>query len=91
MNLIQFFFLRRYPVKRHTIHLNIPYFVKEKFDSEYQGSLGRLENSVEEEFITFMKQSCYRERSYRKYLSLHVFCLRDIRNISNKFKILLFM
>lgn len=58
---------RRYPIRRNTIHLNIPYFVKDKFENEYQGSLARLENSVEEEYIATMKQACYRERSYRKF------------------------
>ncbi|KAJ6636218.1 DnaJ like subfamily B member 12 [Pseudolycoriella hygida] len=58
----------RYPVRRNTIHLNIPYFVKDKFENEYQGSLARLENSVEEEYIATMKQACYRERSYREVM-----------------------
>ncbi|XP_037050350.1 dnaJ homolog subfamily B member 12-like [Bradysia coprophila] len=58
----------RYPIRRNTIHLNIPYFVKDKFENEYQGSLARLENSVEEEYIATMKQACYRERSYREVM-----------------------
>lgn len=56
----------KYTVLRKTIHLNIPYYVKDRFETEYQGSLARLENAVEEEYIAVMKQSCYRERSYRK-------------------------
>lgn len=40
--------------------------MKDRFETEYQGSLARLENAVEEEYIAVMKQSCYRERSYRK-------------------------
>lgn len=59
----------KYPVLRKTIHLSVPYYVKDKFESEYQGSLARLENSVEEEYIAVMKQNCYRERSYRKYFA----------------------
>lgn len=58
----------KYPILRKTIHLSIPYYVKEKFESEYQGSLARLENSVEEEYIAVMKQNCYRERSYREVM-----------------------
>lgn len=53
-------------MRRHTAHLNVQYFVKEKFESDYQGSLARLENSVEEEYIAVMKQNCYRERNYRE-------------------------
>lgn len=57
---------RRYPIRRHTAHLNVQYFVKEHFENDYQGSLARLEKSVEEEYIAVMKQNCYRERNYRE-------------------------
>lgn len=56
----------KYPERRETQHLNVPYYVRENFQSDYQGSLGRLENSVEEDFIYTMKQNCFRERSYRE-------------------------
>ncbi|XP_028895739.1 dnaJ homolog subfamily B member 14 [Zeugodacus cucurbitae] len=56
----------KYPVQRETQHLSVPYYVKSSFGGDYQGSLGRLENSVEEDFIYTMKQNCYRERSYRE-------------------------
>lgn len=56
----------KYPVRRQTNHLGIQYYVKENFNTEYQGSLARLENSVEEDYITTMKQNCYRERTYRE-------------------------
>lgn len=59
---------RKYQNKRETQHLSVPYYVRENFQNEYQGSLGRLENSVEEDYIYTMKQNCYRERSYRKLL-----------------------
>lgn len=68
-------------MRRQTQHLSIPYYVKENFDSDYQGSLARLENSVEEDYVYTMKQHCFRERSYRKYIivrkhfSLKVICL----------------
>lgn len=42
--------------------------MKDKFENEYTGSLARLENSVEEEYILIMKQACYRERSYREIM-----------------------
>lgn len=58
----------KYPIRRETQHLSVPYFVKENFENDYQGSLGRLENSVEEDFIYTMKQNCFRERSYRKFV-----------------------
>ncbi|XP_037950409.1 dnaJ homolog subfamily B member 12 [Teleopsis dalmanni] len=56
---------QKYSVKRETNSLKIPYYVKDNFYSEYQGSVLRLEESVEEEFITHLKHSCSRERNYR--------------------------
>lgn len=55
----------KYSVERRTLNLKIPYFVKDNFVSEYQGSLSRLEHSVEEEYILYMKRTCYNERNYR--------------------------
>lgn len=44
----------------------MPYYVRDTFKKEYQGSLQRLESNIEEEYIIIMKQNCMRERSYRK-------------------------
>ncbi|XP_053695124.1 dnaJ homolog subfamily B member 14-like [Sabethes cyaneus] len=55
----------KYSVERRTLNLKIPYYVKDNFVSEYQGSLSRLEHSVEEEYIMYMKRSCHNERNYR--------------------------
>ncbi|XP_055644322.1 dnaJ homolog subfamily B member 1-like [Toxorhynchites rutilus septentrionalis] len=55
----------KYAVERRTLNFKIPYFVKDNFLNEYQGSLSRLEHSVEEEYIVYMKRSCYNERNYR--------------------------
>lgn len=65
INVVTFLF-RKYNVLQRTHHLNIPYYVRDSFKREYQGSLHRLENSIEEEYIMVMKQNCVRERSYRK-------------------------
>lgn len=55
----------KYPVLRRTSNLNIPYYVKENFHTEYQGSVKRLEMSVEEEYISNLRHACYREKNYR--------------------------
>ncbi|XP_053969920.1 dnaJ homolog subfamily B member 12 [Anastrepha ludens] len=55
----------KYAVKRETNRLKVPYYVKNNFHAEYQGSVGRLEESVEEDFIDHLKYSCSRERNYR--------------------------
>lgn len=56
----------KYPVHKQTSHLGISYYVKESFAEEYQGSIPRLENSVEEDYVATMKTNCYRERSYKE-------------------------
>lgn len=63
-------------MKRKTTQIGIPYYVKDNFLTEYQGSIERLENSVEEEYIVNMKQNCYRERNYRKYFYFYDFLVR---------------
>lgn len=45
----------------------ISYYVKENFGTEYQGSVGRLESAVEEEYIVNMKRACFSEKNYRKF------------------------
>ncbi|XP_049300933.1 dnaJ homolog subfamily B member 14-like [Anopheles funestus] len=55
----------KFSVARHTLNLKIPYYVKNNFLSEYQGTLARLEHSVEEEYVTYMKRACSNERTYR--------------------------
>jgi len=55
-------------VARTTQVLKVPYYVKENFHSEYQGSLRRLEISIEEEYVSNLRQSCVREKTYSMYL-----------------------
>ncbi|XP_050517392.1 dnaJ homolog subfamily B member 12 [Diabrotica virgifera virgifera] len=56
----------KYPILRKTANLNIPYYVKDNFHMEYQGSVKRLEMSVEEDYIQTLKHACYREKSYKE-------------------------
>lgn len=58
----------KYSVSRTTQGLKVPYYVKENFHTEYQGSLRRLEISVEEEYLNNLRHACYRERNYRETL-----------------------
>jgi DnaJ family protein B protein 12 len=59
-------FSRKYPIGRSTANLRVPYYVKENFATEFQGSVRRLEMSVEEEYISNLRHACYREKNYRK-------------------------
>lgn len=56
----------KYPVERKTLNHRISYYVKDNFGTEYQGSLGRLESAVEEEYIVNMKRACFSEKNYRE-------------------------
>ncbi|XP_076230829.1 dnaJ homolog subfamily B member 12 [Calliopsis andreniformis] len=56
----------KYSVLRTTQGLKVPYYVKENFHTEYQGSLRRLEISVEEEYLNNLRHACYREKSYKE-------------------------
>jgi DnaJ family protein B protein 12 len=56
----------KYPIGRSTANLRVPYYVKENFATEFQGSVRRLEMSVEEEYISNLRHACYREKNYRK-------------------------
>lgn len=58
----------KFPIKKTTKSLNVPYYVKENFASTYQGSHKRLEASVEEEFVANLRNACLRERQYRETL-----------------------
>lgn len=42
----------KYPTARNTMKLSVPYYVKENFHVEYQGSIQRLEMSVSILFIS---------------------------------------
>lgn len=59
-------FNRKYAIERRTVATNIPYYVTENFH-EYQGSLGRLEAAVEDEYKTNLRYACNRERNYSEY------------------------
>ena len=66
--MIVFLTYRKYSVARTTQVLKVPYYVKENFHSEYQGSLRRLEISIEEEFVSNLRQTCAREKNYSTYI-----------------------
>uniref|UniRef100_A0A1L8DTS2 Putative dnaj-class molecular chaperone n=1 Tax=Nyssomyia neivai TaxID=330878 RepID=A0A1L8DTS2_9DIPT len=57
---------QKYSVQRKTANWKIPYYVKDNFHSEYQGSVSRLETAVEEEYYQNLKHKCFRERQYRE-------------------------
>lgn len=59
---------RTYHVRKTTSNLRIPYFVKDSFHADFQGSLRRLEASIEEDYLSNLRQACFREKSYKENL-----------------------
>jgi len=57
---------QKYPTPRHTMKLGVPYYVKGNFQSDYQGSITRLEASIEEEYVTNLQHTCFREKNYKE-------------------------
>lgn len=72
---------------QRTHHLNVPYYVRETFKKEYQGSLHRLESNIEEEYIMVMKQNCLRERSYRKFIDISLKFKTNKKMVKKSFNI----
>ena len=63
-------------MERQTSRFSINYYVRPDFDELYPAGsleLSRLEHQVEDEFISNLQYSCYRERSYREFLGLVLF------------------
>lgn len=58
-------FSSRYNVKRTTTDLDVPYYVKETFANDFQGNLRRMESAIEEEYITNLRNECYKQRNYK--------------------------
>jgi len=56
----------KYTVERKTGNLAVPYYVKPEFSSEYKGSMRRLEQQIEDEYVTSLRSNCYKERSYKE-------------------------
>jgi len=65
---ISLFCFSKYTAQRKTQNLHIPYFVKSDFTANFAGDLRRIERQVEEEFVSNLRQSCWRERSYSKFI-----------------------
>ncbi|GIY16306.1 dnaJ homolog subfamily B member 12 [Caerostris extrusa] len=57
----------KYPYEKRTSNMKIPYYVKENFASDYQGSVQRLEAQVEEEYIANLRgeSMIWRARNFR--------------------------
>jgi DnaJ family protein B protein 12 len=62
-------FSRKYTNERKTANLGINYYVKPDFNTYYKGSINKVEREVEQEYISNMREHCYRERSLSEYFN----------------------
>lgn len=67
----------KYAYERRTSHFKVPYYVKESFATDYQNSIQRLEAQVEEDYITNLRGSCFKEKNYRDSALWRAQNLRD--------------
>ncbi|XP_037542662.1 dnaJ homolog subfamily B member 12a [Nematolebias whitei] len=55
--------------KRHTSHLKVPFYVGERFNEEFTGNnLKNVERSVEEDYISNLRNNCWKEKQQREGL-----------------------
>ncbi|KAM3606215.1 uncharacterized protein V6R79_012864 [Siganus canaliculatus] len=55
--------------KRHTAHLKVPFYVGERFNEEYAGNnLKNVERSVEEDYISNLRNNCWKEKQQKEGL-----------------------
>ena len=60
--------------KRHTSNLKVLFYVGERFNEEYSGNnLKNVERSVEEDYISNLRNNCWKEKQQSKFtLGLHM-------------------
>lgn len=59
-------------VKRQTENLHVDYYVTRDFKSEYKGSaLQQIEKNVEDDYVSNVRNNCWKERQTSEYQSLH--------------------
>ncbi|KAG0727033.1 DnaJ subfamily B member 14 [Chionoecetes opilio] len=56
----------KYSVQRSTTNLGVSYYVKPDFSTDYQGSIRRLEQHVEEDFVSTLRNACFKEKNYKE-------------------------
>ncbi|CAG6017046.1 unnamed protein product, partial [Menidia menidia] len=55
--------------KRHTTHLKVPFYVGERFSDEFTGNnLKNVERSVEEDYISNLRNNCWKEKQQKEGL-----------------------
>lgn len=59
--------------KRHTTNLKVPFYVGDRFNEEYSGNnLKNVERSVEEDYISNLRNNCWKEKQQSMYTAGHL-------------------
>ncbi|MCP9266176.1 Protein CBR-DNJ-1 [Dirofilaria immitis] len=56
----------KYTEERFTRDLQLPYYVKTDFLSNYRSKIAQIEHQVEDEYVSHLRMKCYRERNERE-------------------------
>ncbi|XP_063585179.1 dnaJ homolog subfamily B member 12-like [Penaeus indicus] len=56
----------KYSVQRTTSNLGVSYYVKPDFSTDYQGNIRRLEQHVEEDYVSTLRNACFKEKNYKE-------------------------
>ncbi|BHF75196.1 hypothetical protein SprV_0501829100 [Sparganum proliferum] len=67
----------KYPVERVTNQHQVNYYVKPTFSEEFDGNLAHMESQVEEQYVYYLRDRCYKEQSQREALMHRARYLRD--------------
>nr|CDS18886.1 DnaJ protein subfamily B 2 [Echinococcus granulosus] len=67
----------KYTVQRHTQAHSLPYYVKETFPQEYDGSIRHIENQVLEQHLYVLRDKCFKERAQKEALLYRARYTRD--------------
>lgn len=67
----------KYPVERVTNQHHVNYYVKPTFSEDFDGNLAHMESQVEEQYVYYLRDRCYKEQNQREALMHRARYLRD--------------
>ncbi|VDN32943.1 unnamed protein product [Dibothriocephalus latus] len=67
----------KYPVERVTAQHNINYYVKPTFSEDFDGNLAHMESQVEEQYVYYLRDRCFKEQNQKEALMHRARYLRD--------------
>lgn len=57
----------KYTEERFTRDLQVPYYVKTDFLTNYRSKISQIEHQVEDEYVSHLRMKCYRERNESEF------------------------